>query len=191
MSRITTDPEYTATAALDALRAADYGRLDAGGQVYLDYTGSGLYAASQVRAHTELLASQVLGNPHSVGGASAAATSLVEGARQSVLRFFNADPAVYTAVFTANASGAIKLVAESFPFAPPGQLLLAADNHNSINGAREFAIGRGATVAYAPLTVPGPADHAEHAGHRRRAAAVCLSGAVELLGGEASAHARH
>ena len=41
--------------ALDDLRAAEYGRLDAQGIVYLDYTGGGLHADSQVREHAELL----------------------------------------------------------------------------------------------------------------------------------------
>ena len=52
------------------LRAAEFGRLDATGQAYLDYTGSGLYAERQVRAHAELLGRSVLGNPHSENPAS-------------------------------------------------------------------------------------------------------------------------
>src|SRR5450432_3195414 len=48
-------PAYSSTSALDELRAAEYGRLDAQGQVYLDYTGGGLHADSQVREHTQLL----------------------------------------------------------------------------------------------------------------------------------------
>ena len=43
---------------------------------------------------------------------------------------------------------------ESYPFAPGGRLLLAFDNHNSVNGIREFARAKGAGVDYAPLTVP-------------------------------------
>jgi hypothetical protein len=35
-------PDYRATAALDDLRAREFARLDAGGHVYLDYTGAGL-----------------------------------------------------------------------------------------------------------------------------------------------------
>ena len=42
-------PEYASTARLDEIRAADYARLDAAGDAYLDYTGAGLYAASQIR----------------------------------------------------------------------------------------------------------------------------------------------
>ena len=67
-------PDYLATATLDALRRDDYARLDASGQVYLAYTGAGLYGDSQVREHLALLADQVLGNPHSVSRASSAST---------------------------------------------------------------------------------------------------------------------
>jgi hypothetical protein len=42
-------PEYSVTGEIDRLRAADYGRLDRDGQIYLDYTGGSLYADSQVR----------------------------------------------------------------------------------------------------------------------------------------------
>ena len=59
-------PEYAATAALDELRATEFARLDAGRHVYLDYTGGGLFAVSQLREHVRLLESTVLGNPHSV-----------------------------------------------------------------------------------------------------------------------------
>ena len=48
-------PEYGRTGAIDELRRRDFARLDAVGHVYLDYTGSGLYAESQVRRHAELL----------------------------------------------------------------------------------------------------------------------------------------
>lgn len=138
---------------LAELRATDYARLDATGQTYLDYTGGGLHAASQLREHLALLESRVLGNPHSVNPTSTAMTDLVESARAAVLRHFNATGR-YTAIFTLNASNALKLVGESFPFAPGGQLLLTVDNHNSVNGLREFASAKGADVAYAGLTRP-------------------------------------
>jgi molybdenum cofactor sulfurtransferase len=151
--RIADDPEYIATAALDELRRREYGRLDAHAHAYLDYTGAGLYADTQIRDHQRLLADAILGNPHSVSHASEASTSLVERARRAVLEYFNAGDD-YIAVFTANATAAIKLVGESFPFSPGSRLLLTADNHNSINGVREFASARGASVTYASLTRP-------------------------------------
>jgi molybdenum cofactor sulfurtransferase len=146
-------PEYAATVHLDELRATEYRRLDDARHVYLDYTGGSLYAESQVRRHMGLLNAQVFGNPHSASRTSSATTTLVERTRGAVLDWFNARDR-YTAVFTLNATGALKHIAESFPFAPGGRLLLTADNHNSVNGIREFARIRGAAVDYAPLTFP-------------------------------------
>jgi hypothetical protein len=59
-------PEYATTSVLDELRRTDYSRLDTQDQAYLDYTGGGMYADSQVREHVALLTRGVLGNPHSV-----------------------------------------------------------------------------------------------------------------------------
>jgi molybdenum cofactor sulfurtransferase len=146
-------PDYGATFSLDELRAAQYTRLDRQDQVYLDYTGGGLYAASQVQEHAAMLGEQVLGNPHSVNPSSMEMTRRVEQARAAVLDYFGGTEA-YTAIFTLNATGALKLVGESYPFAPGGRLLLTADNHNSVNGIREFALTQGASVDYAPLTRP-------------------------------------
>ena len=146
-------PAYATTAALDHLRATEYGRLDTLGSVYLDYTGGGLHAASQLREHAELLSENVFGNPHSASPSSTAMTDAVERGRAKVLEYFNGT-GEYTAVFTLNASGALKLVGESYPFEPGGRLLLTVDNHNSVNGIREFARTKGATVDYAPLTTP-------------------------------------
>ena len=67
-------PAYTAAAHLDGLRAGEYSRLDRLGHVYLDYTGGGLYAESQLRSHLQLLADNVFGNPHSNNPTSLAMT---------------------------------------------------------------------------------------------------------------------
>lgn len=133
------------------LRAREFARLDDGGHVYLDYTGSGLYAAGQIRRHSEWLNGAVLGNPHSRNPSSQAATHTVEEVRGRILAFFDADPDEYEVVFTPNATGALKLVAESFAFEPGSTLVLTADNHNSVLGIREYAAQRGAEVRYAPL----------------------------------------
>ena len=147
-------PTFATTQRLDDLRATEYARLDQHRHIYLDYTGGGLYAESQLRDHMALLTSNVFGNPHSTNPASQAMTDLVEPVRDHVLDYFNADPDEYVAIFTQNASGALKLVGESFPFAPGGQYLLTFDNHNSVNGIREFARGKGAAFAYVPVKPP-------------------------------------
>ena len=138
-------------AAFERLRAEEFARLDEGGHVYLDYTGSGLYADCQVRDHDAFLEQHVLGNPHSENPASAAATRIVEDARAQVLDFFGADAAEYTVVFTSNASAALKLVGEAFPFRPGSRLTLLEDNHNSVQGMRVYAESKGAKTSYLPL----------------------------------------
>ncbi|KXK15463.1 MAG: SufS subfamily cysteine desulfurase [Chloroflexi bacterium OLB14] len=146
-------PTFKQTEIIDKLRASDYARLDAGEHIYLDYTGGGIYAESQIKKHQKLLSENVFGNPHSTNPTSFASTELVEGAREYILKFFNADPNEYLAIFTPNASGALKLVGESYPFAK-GRYLLTFDNHNSVNGIREFAHARGAEVTYIPVMLP-------------------------------------
>ncbi len=140
--------------AIEQLRAQEYARLDRQGHIYLDYTGGGLYAQSQLDAHMALLRDGVFGNPHSNNPTSSVATRLVAEARAAVLDYFNASPDEYLAIFTPNASGALKLVGESYPFEDKGRYLLLFDNHNSVNGIREFARGRGAEVYYAPIVPP-------------------------------------
>jgi selenocysteine lyase/cysteine desulfurase len=136
------------------LRVSEYGRLDDRGEVYLDYTGGSLYAASQLEAHLELLRESVYGNPHSVNPTSSAATALVEQARAAVLAYFNAPESEYACIFTPNATGALRIVGEAYPFAPGDRFLALFDNHNSVNGIREFARARGARTAYVPLEAP-------------------------------------
>ena len=147
-------PEYEATRALDDLREREYSRLDRLGHVYLDYTGAGLYAASQVREHLRLLDSRVFGNPHSHNPTSGPITGLIEHCRRAVLAYFHASEDEYVVVFTANASQALKLVGEAYPFGPGGRFLLTFDNHNSVNGIREFARARQAEITYVPLILP-------------------------------------
>jgi selenocysteine lyase/cysteine desulfurase len=147
-------PEYRATRALDELRAREFSRLDAQGHVYLDYTGSGLYAASQVRRHAERLLAGAFGNPHSSNPTAAESTRLLEHCRRRVLEFFRADAAEYAAVFTANASQALKLVGESYPFQPGDAFVLTYDNHNSVNGIREYDRAHGAETRYVPMLPP-------------------------------------
>jgi selenocysteine lyase/cysteine desulfurase len=147
-------PGYRSTALLDQLRATEYSYLDAGGHVYLDYTGAGLPAQAQLTAHAERVRGGCFGNPHSENPTSAASTELIERARSAVLAHFNAPPHEYAAIFTANATGACRLVGEAYPFGPRTRLVLTQDNHNSVNGIREFARSRGALTQYVPFCSP-------------------------------------
>ena len=145
-------PAYAGTAVLDDMRARDYTRLDATGHTYLDYTGGALYAESQLARHRDLLAGAVFGNPHSQNVPSRDMTAWVEATRAQILEFFRASPEEYEVIFTPNATGALRLVGESYPFGPGSRFLLTFDNHNSVNGIRQFARACGASVSYVPLT---------------------------------------
>jgi molybdenum cofactor sulfurtransferase len=147
-------PAYRETAVIDELRAKEFSRLERDGHVYLDYTGGGLYGESQVAEHARFLLDHVLGNPHSSNPSSAVATEHVERCRHRMLSFFNASPEEYVPIFTANATAALKLVGEAYPFSPGDQFLLTFDNHNSVNGIREFDRVHGAVTRYLPVYPP-------------------------------------
>ena len=144
-------PEYQTTSRLDELRATEYEYLDQQDHVYLDYTGSGLAAYAQYRAHQERLTNTLCGNPHSVNPTSEAATILVNQARARVLKHLKASPDEYTVIFTPNATGAARIVGESYRFSRGTKLVLTADNHNSINGLREFARRGHSKTVYVPV----------------------------------------
>ena len=135
-------PAFAKTGVLDVLRATDYSRLDKQAHTYLDYTGGGLYAESQLRQHQECSSARCSGNPHSEIDASSAMSQRIEATRAQILQFFHAAPEEYEVIFTPNASGALRLVGESYPFAPDGHYLLTFDNHNSVNGIREVRQGQ-------------------------------------------------
>ncbi|KAH8655483.1 molybdenum cofactor sulfurase [Xylariales sp. PMI_506] len=143
-------PEYGQTILLDYLRNIEYGYLDSEDHVYLDYTGSGLAARAQHRAHDSRLANTLFGNPHSINPTSEAATLLIEESRRRVLAHFNASAEEYCVIFTPNATGASRLLGESYQFCRGKRLVLTSDNHNSINGLREFAKKGKSSTTYVP-----------------------------------------
>ncbi|MGY4922777.1 aminotransferase class V-fold PLP-dependent enzyme [Streptomyces sp. 900105755] len=150
------------------LRAREFGYLDEGGHTYLDHTGAGLPPRSLVMGSARRITGGLFGNPHSESPASRASGLLLAEARRAVLRHFNADPDEYAVIFTPNATGALRLVGEAYPFTRGSRLVMSLDNHNSVNGLREYARARGATTVYVPglhldagrlraaLSPPGP-----------------------------------
>ncbi len=131
------------------LRRKEFSRLDKLGQTYLDFTGGNLHPSSLLDEHFELLRNSILGNPHSTNPSSQMATKLVEETRNKIIQYFNADD--YYCIFTSNASGALKIVGECYPFEDNGQLLLLSDNHNSVNGMREYCKSKGGDFTYSPI----------------------------------------
>jgi selenocysteine lyase/cysteine desulfurase len=93
----------------------------------------------------------LFGNPHSAHQASLSSTLAAGVAREAVFHFLDADFHDYDVVWTANASSALRLVGDAFPFGPAAPFVLTADNHNSVHGIRQLARARGAPVTYLPL----------------------------------------
>ncbi|KJA28786.1 hypothetical protein HYPSUDRAFT_128646 [Hypholoma sublateritium FD-334 SS-4] len=119
--------------------------------------GGALYPESLIKVHTDFLKHSILGNTHSVSNSSKLSLKCADEARLAVLTHFRAS-SEYTVIFTANASGALKLVAESFPFASGSNLVIGADSHNSVHGIREFATFKGGRTVYIPSTPQGGVD---------------------------------
>ncbi|KIK97166.1 hypothetical protein PAXRUDRAFT_136863 [Paxillus rubicundulus Ve08.2h10] len=116
--------------------------------------GGAQHPESLVRVHGDFLTHSVMGNTHSVSNSSRLSSKCADEAREAVLAFFRAPPG-YTVIFTANATGALKLAGEAFPFKEGSTFVLGADSHNSVHGIREFAARRGAQVHYIPSTSTG------------------------------------
>ena len=99
----------------------EYRRLDDQHHVYLDYTGGSLHAESQVLEHATLLNEHVFGNPHSASPSSRRHDDARRAGAARGARVVQRAAGRYTAIFTANATGALKHVGESYPFAPGGR----------------------------------------------------------------------
>eukprot|EP01105_Mastigella_eilhardi_P014111 TRINITY_DN3208_c0_g1_i1.p1 TRINITY_DN3208_c0_g1~~TRINITY_DN3208_c0_g1_i1.p1 ORF type:complete len:544 (-),score=156.52 TRINITY_DN3208_c0_g1_i1:81-1712(-) len=133
---------YGYNGTLYELRANNFPYLE--GSTYLDFTGSGLYQCAQLKAFTDNLNQNLYGNSHSVSPCSQKTQSGVDGVRQLVLQFFNADPAEYSVVFTSGCTAALKMVGEYFPFATKSKYYYLLQNHNSVLGIRQYAVHKGA-----------------------------------------------
>lgn len=143
-------PAYAELSNFDKIRATEYPLLDKQQQVYLDYTGANLFSKTQLEQHQSFLQEHIFGNPHSTNPTSAVSTRFVEDTRKAVLDYFHASDDYYC-VFTANATQSLKIIGESYPFDHHAHFLLLFDNHNSVNGIREYAKRKGASFEYCPV----------------------------------------
>ena len=122
--------------------------------MYLDYTGGSLHAESQVREHARLLGEHVYGNPHSANPSSAEIDAPGRAHPRGGPRVFQRRRQLHGRLHAERIGRAQARRARHTRSHREARLLLSADNHNSVNGIREFARARGAAVDYAPLTVP-------------------------------------
>lgn len=143
---LTAYPQYGDTARLDGVRAEDYDYLDSGGHVYLDYAGSGLPAQWQLRAGVDPPGRHAPPVSAEVCPMSPASSRAVDRTRERVLAHFRASPDEYTVIFTGSATGACRMVGEAYPFRPGRRFVQLVDNHDAVNGVREFARAQGAAI---------------------------------------------
>ena len=113
--------------------------------MYLDYTGGGLHAASQIDAHAELLRTPRARQPAleqpDVAGHDRAGRA---GPRSRCTSSSTPRPTSTCACSRPTPAPRCALVGEAYRFAPGGTFALTFDNHNSVNGIREFARRDGA-----------------------------------------------
>ncbi|CAK8575226.1 unnamed protein product [Lathyrus sativus] len=130
--------------SIDQIRATEFNRLQ--DLVYLDHAGATLYSELQMDSVFKDLTSNVYGNPHSQSDSSSATFEIVRDARQQVLDYCNASPKDYKCIFTSGATAALKMVGEAFPWSCNSNFMYTMENHNSVLGIREYALGQGAAA---------------------------------------------
>ncbi|KAK8088245.1 hypothetical protein PG997_003206 [Apiospora hydei] len=130
---------------VEAIRAVEYPHMSDG--VYLDHSGATIYAKSAVEGFTRKMLSNLYGNPHSENSPAKRSGETVDQIREKTLKFLGADPAHFDLVFVANATAAIKLVADSFrdlaEKTRSGRFWYGfhKDAHTSLVGVRELTYG--------------------------------------------------
>ena len=134
--------DWRSEAGQEALRAAEFARI--GDAVYLDHAGATLHSERQLSDVVAQLNGNLYGNPHSQNESSTRASDGLRRAREATLRHFNTSAQQYDIIFTANATAALKLVGESFPWSDSSELAYTVQNHNSVLGIREYAAEHGA-----------------------------------------------
>ncbi|GAB7343998.1 hypothetical protein MBLNU457_1928t1 [Dothideomycetes sp. NU457] len=132
------DDDQAYDAYIERMRETEYPMLkDA---VYLDHAGTTLYSKRLMERFHQDMMTNLYGNPHSMSPSSHTSTLLVENVRFKLLRFLKADPDYFDVVFVANATAAIKLIADTFRDLPGGFWYgYHKDAHTSLVGARELA----------------------------------------------------
>lgn len=97
---------------VEKIRKEEYPHMSNG--VYLDHGGTTIYAQSTIKRFAQKMSANLYGNPHSANDPAKFAGEMVDSVREKTLRFLGADPRHFDLVFVANATAAIKLVADCF-----------------------------------------------------------------------------
>lgn len=144
---------------IDDIRHSEYPSLT--GTTYLDHAGTTLYAKSLIEGYSKALIDNLYGNPHSASASSQLSSRRIDDVRVETLRSFHADPDKFDIVFVANATAAIKLVADAFRDQDGGfTYSYHAESHTSLVGVRELA-SPGARCFANDVEVDSWLDHQE------------------------------
>ncbi|CAG8564604.1 226_t:CDS:2, partial [Paraglomus occultum] len=137
---------YGYNGRIDQIREEEYPHLKNG--VYLDHAGTTTYSQSTLDNLKADLTANLYGNPHSKSPSSMLTTKKVEAVRNQILNYFDATPGDYQVVFTQNATAAIKLVGELFPWqSERSWFKYSRENHTSVIGLRKLAKKGGADIS--------------------------------------------
>lgn len=121
---------------------------------YLDHAGTTQYPQSVITSIYNDLTNNVYGNPHSRNPSSQLSSDIMEQVRIRILKHFNTTSEKHTVIFTAGATAALKLLAESFNWQAAinkeschrSRFCHLQENHTSVVGIRESAALSGAQI---------------------------------------------
>ncbi|KAI1820742.1 PLP-dependent transferase [Xylaria intraflava] len=131
---------------VEALRQKEYPHMNNG--IYLDHGGATVYAKSAVEAFASKMMTGLYGNPHSENSPAKLSGDMVDHVREKLLDFFGASSKDFDVIFVANATAAVKLVADCFrDLAEKSRdrkfwYGYHKDAHTSIVGVRELTYGQ-------------------------------------------------
>ncbi|KAF8817837.1 aminotransferase, class V family protein [Cardiosporidium cionae] len=114
---------------------------------YLDHAGCPLYPESLIRKFMGFLLQSTIGNPHS----GVYAPQWIDLIKAQLLDFLGGNSIEYSLIFTAGATDALRLLAESFPFENESVFAYNSDCHTSLLGMRAIAMQKGASIWSIPL----------------------------------------
>ncbi|GJQ69281.1 putative sulfurates the molybdenum cofactor [Trypoxylus dichotomus] len=98
---------------------------------YLDHAGATLYSEKQMSNILSDFSNNLYGNPHSNSTFSKLTHDSIDQVRYQILNHFNTNTDEYSVIFTNGATGALKLVSESFNY-NDGYFVYLQDNHTSV-----------------------------------------------------------
>ena len=156
------------------------------GHVYLDYTAGSLYAASQIERHSRCCARACSATRTRATRLASRSTELCTGRGGPCSTSSTRSPDEWIVDLHGERQPGAEARRRGVPVRPGGRYLLTFDNHNSVNGIREFARAQGAATTYVPIVLPEMRlDEARLIAQLDaapgRAAPLRVSGAVELL----------